>query len=110
MSFIEEQYRALAALDSDLSGALEHNVVPLPALPVEILASIEGANDEDDWHWIVRLEDGQFAYITGGCDYTGWDCQSNCEAFVEPDLRACLRQVGEAQHDELVMRLGERAP
>lgn len=60
-------------LDHDLSSALSHNSVVLPAPIAEILATIEGANDEADWHWIVRLDGGGYAYITGGCDYTGWD-------------------------------------
>lgn len=42
----------------------------------EIVAEVPGANDEFDWHWVVSLHDGRFAYLYGGCDYTGWDCQS----------------------------------
>lgn len=36
----------------------------------------EGANDESDWHWKVTLASGRILVIIGGCDYTGWDCQS----------------------------------
>lgn len=35
-----------------------------------------GANDEDAWVWSVHLGDGSEWIVTGGCDYTGWDCQS----------------------------------
>lgn len=91
----------LRNLDYDLCAALENNSVNLPSPVAVIMATIEGENDFADWHWIVLLEDGQHAYITGGCDYTGWDCQSNCEAFVEPDLESALRHVGEAQITEL---------
>lgn len=38
----------------------------------EVLADIQGANDERPWHWLLMLEDGTFAYVTGSCDYTGW--------------------------------------
>ena len=100
----------LGRLDGDLCAALEHNSVSLPSPIAAILATIAGENDFADWHWIVRLDDGQHAYITGGCDYTGWDCQSNCEAFVEPDLEAALRQVGETQQPELRRQCAERAP
>jgi hypothetical protein len=64
---------ALYHVDSDLAAAIEYNGVTLPSPITEILATIEGCNDEADWHWIVRLEGGDYAYITGGCDYTGWD-------------------------------------
>lgn len=42
----------------------------------EVLAVWEGENDGDDWRWVVALSTGKFAFIQGGCDYTGWDCQS----------------------------------
>lgn len=58
--------------DSDLYYALE--TVPLnpSADIIEILATKAGANDGPDWHWIVMLANGKFAYIRAGCDYTGW--------------------------------------
>lgn len=65
----DELYR----IDHDLSSALEHNSVVLPSPVDAILATIGGEYDGSDWHWLVRLEGGDYAYITGGCDYTGWD-------------------------------------
>jgi hypothetical protein len=59
--------------DSDLSAAIEYNSVVLPSPISEILATITGDNEGPDWHWIVKLDGGEYAYITGGCDYTGWD-------------------------------------
>lgn len=44
---------------------------------VRIVAEVVGQNDELDWHWIVELKDGKFAYLNGGCDYSGWGCQSD---------------------------------
>lgn len=38
-----------------------------------------GYNDGDDWVWIVDLSDGSQWWMKGGCDFTGWDCQSNNE-------------------------------
>lgn len=40
-----------------------------------VLALVPGWADGLAWHWIVRLKDGKYAYITGGCDYSGWGCQ-----------------------------------
>ena len=42
------------------------------------LAVWEGQNDGDDWRWVLELKDGKFAFVQGGCDYTGCDCQSWC--------------------------------
>lgn len=44
-----------------------------------IVAEVCGQNDDDDWYWILQLKDGSFAWAVGGCDYTGWDCQSSCD-------------------------------
>lgn len=66
-----------------------------------MLAFINGENDGANWHWLVRTEDGKYAYLTGGCDYTGWDCQSSLDTFVEDTLDAALRQVGDDYRDAL---------
>jgi hypothetical protein len=39
----------------------------------EIVTMIEGENEGANWHWLCTLKDGAWAYVTGGCDYTGWD-------------------------------------
>lgn len=85
----------------DLVSAMSFNGV-VPSSPImEVLATIDGCNDGPAWHWIVLLESGTFAYVTGGCDYTGWDCQSNCEIFEEPTILLVMRQVPEAEREEL---------
>lgn len=66
--------------DIDLMAAIYNNSDGnnhITDVITNIYAVIEGKNDEDDWHWLVGLKSGKFAYITGGCDYTGWDCRSN---------------------------------
>jgi len=98
------------SLDEDLSAALEHNAVELDGTVTRILSTIEGANDGADWHWLVELSSGKFAYITGGCDYTGWDCQSNCEGFEADTVRDALRLVPEAYHDDIVMGMNRSVP
>ena len=42
---------------------------------------------------ILQLEDGRVAYIEGGCDTTGWDCQSNCSGAVAVTLDELIPQI-----------------
>jgi len=42
----------------------------------EIIAAVNGENDAADWLGLFRLKDGRYAVCSGGCDYTGWDCQA----------------------------------
>ena len=65
-------------LDDDLVSAMENNLTFFGLDEIqEICAVVEGENDGPDWHWILLLKDGSYKYLTGGCDYTGWDCQSS---------------------------------
>lgn len=41
-----------------------------------IMCIQSGMNDSEEWIWLVRLLDGTHWWVVGGCDYTGWDCQS----------------------------------
>ena len=38
----------------------------------EVIASVNGANDEAAWEAVLRLTDGRFAFVSASCDYTGW--------------------------------------
>jgi hypothetical protein len=38
-----------------------------------IIALSEGEKDETPWLIACELNDGRFAYLEAGCDYTGWD-------------------------------------
>ena len=68
------------AIDNyDLSAACEYNNIDSSDL-VDVLLEITGENDGASWHWIVKTASG-YAYISGGCDFTGWDCQSGAERF-----------------------------
>lgn len=57
----------------------------------EILHKEEGDNDGPDWIIVVKLKDGRFAYLEGGCDCTGWDCQSSCSAQVAATYEEIVR-------------------
>ena len=77
------------AIDNyDLRAACEYNNIDSSDL-VDVLLEITGENDEADWHWIVTTTSG-FAYISGGCDYTGWDGQSGAERFAAATQEAAL--------------------
>lgn len=78
-------------IDYDLCACLEYNPQPFVVEDIEqVLAVYEGENDSEDWRWILQLNDGRFVFLKGGCDYTGWDCQSWADsAFAESaDLAA----------------------
>jgi hypothetical protein len=38
----------------------------------ETLASQPGENDGRNWVAVMRLFDGRLAWLSAGCDYTGW--------------------------------------
>jgi hypothetical protein len=61
-------------IDYDLDACLEYNPQDFQLEDItEVFAIVEGEADEFDWHWLLGLDNGTFAYLTGGCDYTGWD-------------------------------------
>lgn len=39
----------------------------------DVIASSEGENDGSNWLAAVKLKDGRFAFVSAGCDYTGFD-------------------------------------
>jgi flagellar hook protein FlgE len=43
----------------------------------EIIAAVNGQNDESEWIGVFKLKDGRYLVAIGGCDYTGWDCQAS---------------------------------
>lgn len=89
--------------DSDLDCAIENNSILLSGQIVAVLSVITGARDEADWHWMVQLSGDRYAYLSGCCDYTGWDCQSHLDAFEAGTILDAFRLVPEDVHDELLM-------
>lgn len=69
----------------DFAYAIEY-AAPLPdelvGKMIDRLVMVQqGANDDEDWVWAVRVPDGnrydrEWWVLRAGCDYTGWDCQS----------------------------------
>ena len=93
----------MAINDGSLIAACESNSVDSSDL-VDVILEITGENDEASWHWIVKTTSG-FAYISGWCDYTGWDCQSGAERFDaatrEDVLALCSQDVRRVFEDML---------
>ncbi|MDE2102559.1 MAG: hypothetical protein KGL39_35255 [Patescibacteria group bacterium] len=67
-------------VDTELRYALEYNPCGKGYEEIErVLAKHDGEKDEEDWVWLVQFKDGARGLYMGGCDYTGWDCQSSLE-------------------------------
>lgn len=43
----------------------------------DVIAVRDGENDGEEWLGLFKMKDGRFLYVFAGCDYTGWDCQSD---------------------------------
>lgn len=69
----------------------------------EIIAAVNGENDEEDWVGLFRLKDGRYLVAEGGCDYTGWDCQAGNSLCVAGNLDDAVRL---GLSDEQQRRLG----
>lgn len=71
-------------IDYDLFGCLEYN--PQEQFDIthiqSVIAEVPGQHNEWNYHWVLLLKDGLFVYLTGWCDYTGWDCQSGAESWM----------------------------
>lgn len=84
LSAEERQRLDDAGVDYDLQACLDNN--PQDGFQIQdikkVLAVWEGENDGDDWRWVLLLTDDRVVFLTGGCDYTGWDCQSYADSEV----------------------------
>jgi hypothetical protein len=67
----------MSGIDYDLEACLIYNPQGFGIDDIKsVLAVWEGENDGDDWRWVLLMKDGRYIFLQGGCDYTGWDCQS----------------------------------
>lgn len=85
----------------DVESRLPSDEFDTKAIAQVIDASV-GERDGASWMCVVLLNDGRFAYLCAGCDYTGWDCQSGGEALTSDSLRTLERM---AMTDEARERL-----
>lgn len=70
---------------------------------VEVVASSDGEADESKWLAILRLSDGRYAFLSAGCDYTGWDCSADGSLDYADSLPELCRM---NMNDEQRHRLG----
>lgn len=70
----EEQRKHINA-DDDFCRALECHPQPFNLHEVDrVLAVVQGDRAGSDWYWLVELlEPERYVYMTGRCDYTGWE-------------------------------------
>lgn len=73
----------------DLTAGAQSNNVQTDDL-AEVALELTGQNDGASWHWIARRKDGGYAYVTGDCDYTGWDCVSSMDRHDAATLEEAL--------------------
>lgn len=59
----------------------------------EIIHYREGENDCANWLFVLKLIDGRFAYVTAGCDYTGWDCRAGGDISYADSLDALVPEM-----------------
>ncbi len=78
--------------NDDLKPCMEHNPTHLFNYSdvAGLIAEVPGHNDEDDWFWVGKLKNGKFFGARGGCDYTGWDCQSGCTYWIADTVANAL--------------------
>lgn len=57
----------------------------------EIIAAVNGENDGAEWIGVFKLKDGRYLVASGGCDYTGWDCQAGNNLTVCKDMADVLQ-------------------
>lgn len=100
-------------IDSDLPYAIQATL-DLKGFQLEdvayVLATITGENDGPSWHWIISMKDHTYAYVTGGCDYTGWGCQDWGDVSLFPTLREALAAVEKPHRDILRKQLTGSIP
>ncbi len=98
-------------IDYDLEACLEENPQSFDVLDIDkVLAVREGENDGEDWHWILKLKDKRYCYLTGGCDYTGWDCQSSATSEFAKTAKMAANFVADDKevYDFLMKQLKEK--
>lgn len=60
--------------DYDLKMIMEYEGVKKDDVD-EVKACLFGENEGPSWHYILKMKDGTYKYLTGWCDYTGWGCR-----------------------------------
>lgn len=73
---------------------------------VEVIAADDGENDGANWIAILKVAGGPdslpYAFLSAGCDYTGWDCQASGSLSYAATLEElCRMHLGEDDRQRL---------
>lgn len=92
-------------IDSDLSSNCEYNLGGDKFQLSEVayvLGAVMGENDGPEYFWLCAMKDHTYAVVSGGCDYTGWDCQSNGQAEIYVTLRLAIEALPEKDSSRVI--------
>ncbi len=95
--------------DSDFQECLKYAPFKLEEVD-SILACWPGAADEEYWEYIVKLKDGNYGWVNGGCDYTGWGCQESGEGGVATSTESAILLAPEKKRENLRKQVDGSAP
>lgn len=70
----------------------------------------EGRNDDDAWELLCKLDNGNFAFYTAWCDYTGFDCQGGMKLIVSKDLKRLFYEGLTERQRELCLKEKKSTP
>lgn len=70
----------------------------------------EGHNDEDAWELLCKLDNGNFAFYSAWCDYTGFDCQGGMKLIVSKDLKRLFYEGLTERQRELCLKEKKNPP
>jgi len=98
--------------DYDFTACLENNDVKLNVEEIEgSVAFVCGHNDEDEWIWVFKMKGGEYSLLSGGCDYTGWDCRSSASIEFGKTAKALINTISdESKKQSLLDQLTGRLP
>ena len=104
----------LRDVDYDLNAALKYNDLSHVIDEIEgVVAEVPGEADGPNWHWICKRksEENPIAYVTGGCDYTGWGWQSFCDVVYAQNLESALKEVKDEEvREQLYKQIQSEQP
>lgn len=89
----------------DLKYAMEYNNLAFAFEDINVVRAYAlGERDSmDNWQWVVKLNNGCHYFVEGGCDYTGWDCQSWLEATVIESTAHLMQVIHKKSRDAEAM-------
>ncbi len=94
-------------IDPTLKDAIEYtgdwaNVQIKEGEVADVVAIVEGSNDEEAWFWLCKLNTlAPYALLVGWCDYTGFDCQGMIMVHLAETATEALAWLGHELGDEI---------